>query len=494
MQPTQSTQTKAVPKSQSAKKKALASPPMSKEELLEQTIEESQAEEPTGPRVLGTKPLFEYTEEDWPRAYVDAQRDNGKLPALSLIWLNPKLLQEDPENERGPVTQEADPELQTLALSIKERGVLEPLRVYRAGDATIIQSGHRRQQAAILAGLALVPCMIVPPPKGQLDQAIDRLTSNLQRKDLSPMEKAKSLKAMIDAHPITQVNLAERLGMSQGAIGNLLRILELPQPVQDLVANGKLTAGHAVALLAIKEPRLDWQGNQVKEVSEVIEEMAKSAADSGWSVRVTEANAKNHNQVQESHRKWAEEDRQRQVERQQREEEANRLVPGGENPDYLAPLKVYEQESTARYEICERNRAERGKQWPELRNSIVGWDPKEGPGIDQMRLTAMVLMDNFGFGDEKKKAKLKERVELARTLTEVLNIMAEVAVGRLSLDFQNYDLQTYGITPWAGSRFGGLKDKVLAAWKERGLIDPPVPAKPEPPKQEEPAEELAKAS
>lgn len=140
-------------------------------------------------------------------------------------------------------------ELAELADSIKQNGILQPLLVRKQGDHYEIVAGERRYQAARLAGLDEVPVII----KEISDEEVFKLAliENLQRSDLTPLEEAQGYRQLIKEKGLTQEELAKALSKSRSAITNTLRLLDLPKEVQELVDDGKLTAGHARAILAV---------------------------------------------------------------------------------------------------------------------------------------------------------------------------------------------------------------------------------------------------
>lgn len=146
-----------------------------------------------------------------------------------------------------------DTGLQELAASIKETGVLQPVIVRKRGRGYEIVMGERRWRAAGLAGLKTVPAVV--REVDDRDALAMALAENLQREDLNPVEKARAFKKLIDTLGLTQAQAASRLGLSRTAVSNTLRLLELPARVKEMVASGRLTAGHARALLAVKDSR-----------------------------------------------------------------------------------------------------------------------------------------------------------------------------------------------------------------------------------------------
>ena len=140
-------------------------------------------------------------------------------------------------------------ELAELADSIKQNGILQPLLVRKKGPGYEIVAGERRYQAAKAAGLTEIPVVI----RDISDDDVFKLAliENLQRSDLSPLEEAQGYRQLIKEKGLTQEELAKLLSKSRSAITNTLRLLDLPKEVQELVEEGKLTAGHARAILAV---------------------------------------------------------------------------------------------------------------------------------------------------------------------------------------------------------------------------------------------------
>lgn len=140
-------------------------------------------------------------------------------------------------------------ELQELADSIKQNGILQPLLVRKKDDHYEIVAGERRYQAAREAGIEEVPVVI----RDISDEDVFKLAliENLQRSDLSPLEEANGYRQLIKDKGLTQEELAQLLSKSRSTITNTLRLLDLPAEVQELVDEGRLTAGHARAILAV---------------------------------------------------------------------------------------------------------------------------------------------------------------------------------------------------------------------------------------------------
>lgn len=155
--------------------------------------------------------------------------------------------------------------LKELAASIKEHGIIQPLVLRRLGDKYEIIAGERRYKASKLAGLTSVPAIIsVMDDQKSAEVAI---VENVQRRDLSSIEEAKSYKALLDKGYLTQEELAKKMGLSQSAISNKLRLLSLAPVVQDALMEGKISERHARSLLQLEslEEQENWLNKIVEE-------------------------------------------------------------------------------------------------------------------------------------------------------------------------------------------------------------------------------------
>lgn len=142
--------------------------------------------------------------------------------------------------------------LAELAASIQEQGVLQPVLVRPLADGYELVAGERRWRAAKVAGLRTIPAMIRHlDDRGALEAA---LVENLQREDLNPIERARAYRRLTEEFGLGQEAVARRVGRSQPSIANTLRLLSLPGEVQAAVEAGRLTEGHARALLSIENP------------------------------------------------------------------------------------------------------------------------------------------------------------------------------------------------------------------------------------------------
>lgn len=142
--------------------------------------------------------------------------------------------------------------LDEMAVSIKEHGVLQPLLVRPLDNGKYeLVAGERRLRASILAGLERVPVVVRDMDEPVAWEAA--LIENLQRENLNPIEEAAAYREMLDRHGYTQEELAKKIGKSRAHVSNTVRILNLPEEIREMIADGKLTAGHARAILSIKD-------------------------------------------------------------------------------------------------------------------------------------------------------------------------------------------------------------------------------------------------
>lgn len=164
-------------------------------------------------------------------------------------------LQRIEPNPNQPRKRFDEVELQALADSIAQHGLLQPLAVRDMGNGYYqIIAGERRWRACRLAGLSEVPVTVVEADDRTVMELA--LVENLQREDLNPMEEAEGYRALLEEYGLTQEQAAQQVGKSRSAVANALRLLTLSDEVRALVENGELTAGHARALLTLPNGRL----------------------------------------------------------------------------------------------------------------------------------------------------------------------------------------------------------------------------------------------
>lgn len=169
-------------------------------------------------------------------------------------------------NPYQPRKQFKSEELLSLAESIKENGILQPLLARRINNSDYYEiiAGERRLRAAILANLATVPCLIVDCDYEE--SAVYSIIENIQRSDLSFFEEAQAINQMQNHFGMTQEQIAKRLGKSQSALSNKLRLLKLPADVRYFIEKEGLTERHARALLKLESEKQMWTAlNLIKE-------------------------------------------------------------------------------------------------------------------------------------------------------------------------------------------------------------------------------------
>ena len=152
-------------------------------------------------------------------------------------------------NEMQPRKAFDDSTLAELSESIKEHGVVQPIIVRRSGNSYQIVAGERRWRASRMAGEKTIPAIV--KECSNLEVMELALIENLQREDLNAIEEAMAYKALIEEYNMTQEEISRKIGKSRPVIANHLRLLQLPQEIKDMIAEGKITQGHARALLAI---------------------------------------------------------------------------------------------------------------------------------------------------------------------------------------------------------------------------------------------------
>lgn len=166
------------------------------------------------------------------------------------MWVDPRLLKANPHQPR---TSFDEAELNDLAASIREHGIIQPITIEPAEEGNFyIIAGERRTRASIIAGLEKVPVQIKHyNEEKKLEIA---LIENIQRADLNPVEEAQAYYNLMQLAGLNQDEVAKKVGKNRTTVANALRLLKLPQDMQDSLTNGQITAGHARALLAVVNP------------------------------------------------------------------------------------------------------------------------------------------------------------------------------------------------------------------------------------------------
>ncbi len=218
----------------------------------------------------GIEALFQETEEAYDIAfegnraaftYTEEEKKNALDMPVEKIVANPN----QPRKHFEPQA------LQELSESIKKHGVIMPIVVNDNRDGTyMIIAGERRFRATKLAGLATIPVIVRNYSEREIKEI--SLIENLQREDLNPIEAATAMKQLMVEYRLTQDELAERIGKSRPAIANTLRLLSLTPEVINLVADGKLSAGHARTLVPLTaEDQISFANDAIKSGSSVRE-------------------------------------------------------------------------------------------------------------------------------------------------------------------------------------------------------------------------------
>ena len=199
-------------------------------------------------------------------------------------------------NPKQPRTRFDDDTIAALAASIREVGILQPLVVRRAGDGRYeLIAGERRLRAAKAAGLASVP--IVLRDSEDADLLREALIENIHREDLNPIEQAEAFRALLDELGLTQEELADRVGVSRSHIANTIRLLALPLDVQQLLADDKITAGHARAVLSLGDKdamsslavRIAAEDLSVRQTEDVVRRFVEAPDQAAEKKRVAES-------------------------------------------------------------------------------------------------------------------------------------------------------------------------------------------------------------
>lgn len=188
------------------------------------------------------------------------------------------LISPNPKQPRRQFEQEG---LDALALSLDEQGVLQPVLVRpTAGGSYELVAGERRWRAARLAGLSTIPALV--RERGDAASLEVALVENMAREDLNPIEEARACAALVEELGLTRAEVGRRVGRSRVAVSNLLRLLDLPDLVIEMLEHDQLTEGHGRGLLLAED-------------HEARAGLARSAVEHGWSVRTTEERARESN-------------------------------------------------------------------------------------------------------------------------------------------------------------------------------------------------------
>ena len=191
-----------------------------------------------------------------PNVNVNTLGDKNEINDASENVIEMKINSVEP-NINQPRKSFDDDKIDDLAESIKVHGVLQPIIVTKKGDYYQIIAGERRWRASKKAGLKTIPAIVRDYDERKIREVA--LIENLQRQDLNALETAKAIKELMEEHSLTQEEIAKTLGKSRSAIANTLRILNLDERVQELVADGKISEGHARTLASIESPQKQYK-------------------------------------------------------------------------------------------------------------------------------------------------------------------------------------------------------------------------------------------
>jgi len=192
-------------------------------------------------------------------------QDNEELREIAIDLIRP--------GEQQPRNTFDEAKLQELAQSIRATGIIQPLLVRRRGGLFELVAGERRWRAAQIAGLTRIPAIVREIPDENLLELA--LIENIQRQELNAIEEANAYRRLIESLGLTQDEVAQRVGRDRTFITNYLRILKLPNEIQSLLEQEKLTFGHARALLGVTDPQMQRR-------------LAQRIHKNNWSVRETE--------------------------------------------------------------------------------------------------------------------------------------------------------------------------------------------------------------
>ena len=211
-------------------------------------------------------------------AILSASAEGTDAGGEELRELPVELISPNPKQPRRRFDQGA---LTALAGSLGERGLLQPVLVRpRAGGTYELIAGERRWRAAQIAGLQAIPALVRPRDDAETLELA--LIENMAREDLNPIEEARACAALVEELDLTREQVALRVGRSRAAVSNLMRLLELPDEVIELLATEALSEGHGRALLLAED-----HGARRR--------LARAAVSEGWSVRTVEARARHIN-------------------------------------------------------------------------------------------------------------------------------------------------------------------------------------------------------
>lgn len=360
----------------------------------------------------------------------------------------------DAANER-PAAEYTTELLADLMASMRAVGLQERIKVWQvANDRYLISSGHRRYYAAWHLGWTTIPAVVEAPPAEPATQAVARLTSNLHRKDVDAISFARGLRAIQALDPaLTQSELGKLFGRSQPAIANALRLLELPEAVQTLLATGKLTPGHGLELLRVTDDELDYSGQpNGKTAADVQLRLAQRAVLDGESVADLRKSIGTHQQSQGYCRKEGERQKKREAERAE-------AVAAGRDPAAEERAR-YAAEAEATRAKYEREHAAREARFAVTREAVrvaLAGDP-----LTALRFVGLWMLET-GPGPADGRAARAEAFADAGSAAAVVALLVDLAPELVFVHWEGHKIAAdYGAAKWLDEALG-LQKRVAAA-------------------------------
>ncbi|MDQ2808006.1 MAG: ParB/RepB/Spo0J family partition protein [Chloroflexota bacterium] len=383
----------------------------------------------------------------------------GQLVALPLALIDP-----DPDNERADL---GDLAALAASMAVKQE---EPIQVYATAEGRYMnKTGHRRGAAAHLLGWPTIAALIVEPPADARRRTLGRIVSNLLREDPNIMLLAERLRDTLAGGDVDQTALARQLGKSQSWISNTMRLLHLPEPVRALISAGKLTAGHGVELLRIRQPDVEYWSGQPTGRSAADEQvaMAEEAIRDLWSVGHLAQRITSYLNEQNSARQRAE-TRARQAAEAvaalraataEKGRIAQEAQARGDDPQ-AAQAAAQQAPPTKEQEARDREatrRRERGAVAAAVIDRVIGYTPGAPPSLEHLRLLgrmALTATGRFGHGDGQAADPLLQALEAAPDQASLLVILGTIARTGLPLDSEERALAGhYYVQQWADQRW-----------------------------------------
>jgi ParB family chromosome partitioning protein len=397
-----------------------------------------------------------------------------------LLYIGPEQIQEDPDNERDFDTPEEKRAIAELAEALKAGTHVEPPVVYliddREGAPMAVRhyqlvSGARRRRAYLAAKISPIPVVLVAKPRSEAERHLARVAANEGRRDIDLIAKARTARKILDTGEYNQAQLAKLWSMSQPALSNLVRLLELPEQVQQWIAQGNLTFGHGKALLGIDAGDVTgWSGEPVpgSTPATVQLRLADAAVKRQASVRDLERDVKQWRTSRADSLHYAENRRKRNADLETR-------AAAGQ----LTPKEQELREDQSRQERALRlYHARKPVAQAEIEKALA-WNRDEGPTLDHLKFVAIQSMLGSRGGAENVVQREASRILAMTEMRDVLNEIVQWELSRIDTDHTAMQLTEWWGGRWA-ERIWGINAKIADALAAAGLgsdaID--VPAKP----------------